>query len=124
MRFERLRQRASGNRMQNRGLDFQVIPVVEELSQFANDDAALDEHVPYFAIHDQIDVPLAVPDLDIFQAVPLFRKRQIRLGKEHQLARKNRQFSGLRSKQCAFDSDEVANIDQLVKVEIAFRKLV
>ena len=124
MRLEWLRQRAARDRMQNRRFDFEISAFVQKPPQFANDQASLHENIADFAIDDQIDVSLPVPNLDILQAVPFFRQRKKALREKHEFGRQYRQFAGPRAEQRSFDADEVADIEQLVQLEVAFRKLI
>ena len=114
MRLERLRECPAGDRVQDRRFDFEILTIVEKPSQFTNNDAAFDKYVADFAIHDEIDVALAVTDFNVPQSVPFLRQRQETLGQKCQLARKHRQFAGLRAKQRSFNTDEVTNIKQFV----------
>src|SRR5206468_10203275 len=76
MRLERLGERSSGDRVENGCFDFEILTIVEKLPQLANNDAALDKHLADFAIHNKIDVALAVTDFNVPQSMPLLRQRQ------------------------------------------------
>ena len=80
MRLERLGERSSGDRVEDRCFDFEIVTIVEKLPQLANNDAALDKHFADFAIHNKIDVALAVTDFNVPQSMPLLRQRQETLG--------------------------------------------
>ena len=56
--------------------------------------------------------------------MPFLRQGKKTLGQKHQLARQHRQFAGARAEQRAFDADEVADVEQLVQLEVAFGKLI
>src|SRR5262245_13059296 len=100
--------------MQNWSFDFEISTFVQETAQLTDDEASLHKHIPHFAIHDEIDISLAVADLDILQAMPFFRQRQEALRQKHQFIREYRQFARAGTKQCSFDANKVADIEQLV----------
>src|SRR5437867_9680333 len=120
MSLEGLGQRSSGDRVENRCFDFEILTIVEKPPQLANNDAALDKHFANFAIDNKIDVALAVTDFNVSQSMPLLRQRQETLGQKCQLARKHSQLARFRAKQHSFDADEVADIEQFVQLKIAF----
>ena len=66
-------------------------------------------------IRDQIQVALAVADLDVFEAVPFFRQAQENLRKEGEFLRVDAQLAGARAEQIAFDAHDVADVEQLVE---------
>ena len=84
MRDERPRQRAAGDRLHHRRLDFEEATRVEEAAngrQRARPDV---EHAARVRVDDQIEVPLAIARLDVLQPVPLLGQRQEALGQERQ----------------------------------------
>src|SRR5678816_2703425 len=89
-----------------------------------SDQAPLDEDVTNLGIHHQIDIAAAVSDLNIGEAMPFLGQWEEALGKKRHLLRKYGQFAGARSEQVSVNADEVANVEQLVKLEITFGKLV
>src|SRR5438093_5110271 len=110
--------------MQDRGFDLQVPPLVQKPPQLAHDEASLHEYIAHFAIHNQIDVTLPVPDFDILQAVPFLRQRQETFRQKRDLACQHGQLARARAKQRAFDSDEIADIEQFVQLKVPIRKQV
>ena len=93
--------------------------------QLANDQTSLHEHIAHFTIDDEIDVALPVSDLDVLQAVPLLRQRQkaLRQGMSAHLQVPSIRLCAVRNS-VAFDADEVADVEQLVQLEVAIRKLI
>src|SRR5262245_12531599 len=114
MRLERFCQRAARNGMENRSFHLQISALIQESAQLANDDAALYKHVADFSIDDEIDISLPVPDLNVFQAVPLLRQRKKALGEKHEFSCEYGQLSCSGAKQHPLGTDEVADIEQLV----------
>ncbi len=91
-------------------------------ARIADNDAASDfEHTPRIRIDHQIEVALAIANLDIAQAVPFFRQRQEALGEEVHARGPDRQLVGLSAEQPPFDADPVAEIEQLEQLEVQFR---
>ena len=86
MRDERPRQRAAGDRLHHRRLDLEIAARRQELADRRDDPAARLEHAPRVGVDDQIEVALAVADLDVGQAVPLLGQRQQALREEVQRA--------------------------------------
>ena len=64
-----------------------------------DDPAARLEHSRASGVDDQVEVALAVPGLDVLQAVPLLGQRDQALGQEREARRPDREFVGLRPKQ-------------------------
>ena len=85
MRDEGPRRGAAVNGLQHRRLHFQEAARFQLAAQRRDDLRARDEHLADFGIGDQIEITLAVARLDIFQAMPLFRHREQRLGEEIQM---------------------------------------
>ena len=119
MRDERPRQRAAGDRLHHRRLDFEVAARVQERADRGEHAAAHLEHPPRLGIDDQIEIALAVADLDVLQPVPLLRQRHEALGQELQRRRPDRQLVGLGPEQLPLDADVVAEIEQLEDREVA-----
>ena len=94
-------------------------------SRIADDHAAADLEDPArVGIDDQIEVALAVADLDVGQPVPLLRQRQQALGEEVQPRRPDRQLVGLGAEQPPLDADPVAEVEQLEDLEVERRQRV
>ncbi len=72
-------QSSAGSLMQYRRLDLDKALFIEEPADSADNAAPCLEHVFDLAIGDEVDIPLAVPYLDITEPVPLFRQGPERL---------------------------------------------
>ncbi len=92
----------------------------QEIADGAHQPAAALEDRADFFIHHQVEVALAVADFDVGEAVPFFRQRQQRLGEELQVLRVHGELAGLGAEQIALDADQVAQVEELVKLEVAF----
>ena len=119
---ERPRQGAAGDRLHHRRLDFEEAARREELADRRHRAAARLEGLPHLGIHGQVEVALAVPRLDVLQAVPLLRQRQQALGEERQRRRPDRELVGLGAEQVAADADVIAEIEQPRECEVPFRQ--
>ena len=75
MRRERTRQRAAGDRLHHRRLDFEEPALVEERPQRLQHAAPHLEHAARIRVDDQIQIPLPIPRLDVLQPMPLLRQR-------------------------------------------------
>ena len=92
MRDERPRQRAAGDRLHHRRLDLEEPAGDQELADRRDDAAAHLEHAPRVGVDDQIEIALAVADLDVLQPVPLLRQRQQALGEKLERRRPDREL--------------------------------
>src|ERR1035438_3761886 len=118
MRPEGARRRTSINRLQH-GLFQCRDPVRRQLPRNGRHDLRTrDEYVPDFGIRDQVQVALAIADLDVFQAMPFFGHREQRLREEIQSLGVHTQLAGSGSEEVAFDADDVAEVQLLVKREV------
>src|SRR5947209_136109 len=52
-------------------LDFHILSVVKKLANRLHDLRALDEHFAHIGIHEQVNITLAIAQLDVGQAMPL-----------------------------------------------------
>ena len=124
MRHERPRQRAAGDLLHHRRLDFEEAVRLQELPDRRHRGRANLEHPAHVGIDDQIEIALAVADLDVLQAVPLLRQRQEALGEELQRRRPDRQLVRLGAKQVAADADLIAEVEQLRQLIVALAERV
>src|SRR5262245_26297189 len=124
MRHERRGERAAGNRLHHGRLDFEKSARDEKLANRRDDAAADFEDLPRIGVDDQVQVALAVADLDILQPVPLFRQRHQALGEKLEPLHMHGQFVRLCTEQRAVDADPVAKIEQPENVEVARRQCV
>ena len=69
-------------------------------------------------VDDQIEIALAVADLDVAQAVPFFRQRDEALDQKFQPRGADRQLVRLGPEQLPSDADEIPEIEQLENGEV------
>ena len=112
MRDKRTRHRTAGDRLHDRSLDFEIAALVEESPDGRNRPPPNLEHTPRLRVHDQIEIPLPVANLDICQPVPLLRQRQVALAEKFEPARPDRQLVGLGPEQMTRDADVVTEVEQ------------
>ncbi len=86
---------------------------VEEAPDRAHDRAALAEDLAHVGVHHQVDVALAVADLDVLQAVPLLGQRARRFGQHDRLVGQDRQLAGACEHRAADRAHEVAALGLL-----------
>ena len=127
---ERTCRRTARNRLQNRGFDFDVPELVEIFAHRGDDLRTLDENLAYVGIHDQIDVALAVTDFGVGEGVEglsvlLFHDGQgpQRFGEQGQLLAVYRQFAGVGAECETLDSDDVADVEQLLEHRVVKRRI-
>src|SRR6185369_2357967 len=124
VRAEWLGQRTSCDGMKNGRLHFEVTLVIQKAAQLADNQAAFDKHLADIRVRHQVDVASAISDFDIRKAVPFFGKRKQTFCKEFNSRGMHGQFPGSRSKHPALHTDEVSDVEQLVKLKILFGDLV
>ncbi len=121
MRRERPRDGAAGDRLHHRRLDFEIAALRHELADGRDDPAPGLEHFAGRRVHDQVQIPLAVPDLDIREAVPFLRQRREALDEKVHARRPDGKLVRLRAEQPAFNANEVAEVERLENLEVEFR---
>ena len=84
---EGLGRGAAGDRVQHRRLDFEIAARDEMAAHRGDDPAAPAQGLAAFLVHDQVEIALAVAQLDIGEAVKFLGQRQQRLG-QHRDARR------------------------------------
>ena len=75
MRDERAGERAAVARLEDRRLDLDEAPLVERPPDRGHDTRARDERLARLLVHQQVEVPLAVAELDVRQPVERVRQR-------------------------------------------------
>ncbi len=103
--------------LHHRGFDFEIAAVVEEVAHGAEHLGALDEDVAAVEVHEEVDIALAVAELDVGQAVVLLRQGKHGLGEEGDAFRRGRLARRAGAEEIAGDADVVAEVEQLVEVE-------
>ena len=119
VRHERPRQRAAGNRLHHRRLDFQEAVPLQKIANRSDRGGANLEHPPHLGVDDHVEITLAIANLDVLQAMPLLGQRQETLCEEFELCRPDRQLVGLGAKQVSGHADLIAKVEQLRQRVIA-----
>ncbi len=117
MRNKRPRSRSSGNRVHHRRFDFNIAARIEKLPQGSYDLRALRKDLARFLVCNQIEITLAISQLNIRQPVPLFGQRQQRFRQKRDFVDPNRQFAGLGSKQMPANPDRITQVEQVEQFE-------
>ena len=115
---ERTGRSTTGNIVQHRRFDFQKTTFHPIPADGRNNAAALEERIFYFRVHDQIQIPLAVPGIRIFQAMELFGQRQQPFGKDHEIRRPNGHFPHFGAEYFAFYPHDIANVQVFFHIGI------
>ena len=111
VRDERPRRRAADERVHRRRLDLEEAALVEDRAQRAHDVAPRAEDVGDRRVRDEVDVALAVAQLDVGQAVPLLGQRAVRLREQAHASRLDRELAALARGERALGLDDVADVD-------------
>ena len=115
MRAKRPRRCPAQHGVHRRRLHLDEVALVEETAQVAHDPGALAEHLGDLWIGHQIHVALAVADLHVLQAVPLFGQGTSGLGEKVKAIGDHAVFASLGLGEQAgrsFDPNEVAALDK------------
>ncbi len=112
---ERARRRAAGDLLHHRRFHFKVAALVEELPQRAQHLGALHEDFAAVEVGEEVDVALAVANLDVGEAVELLGQCEHGLGEECELLDVDGQLAGAGAEEIAGDADVVAEVEQLVE---------
>src|ERR1700685_4028186 len=120
MRDERLSYCAARDLLHHGSFDLDEVMRVEKPPHGLHQLAALQENFPYLRIHDQVDVTLAVSQLNVGQAMPFFRPRQQVFGEERNFLDVDAEFAGAGAEQIAADANVISEVEQLVKFEPLF----
>ena len=121
MRDERAGERTAGDRLHHRRLDFEEAARRHERANRGDHAAPSLEYPARFGVDHEIQIALAVPNLDVGQPVPLLGKGQQALREEVQPGRPDGQLVGLGAEQPPLDANPVAEIEQLEDLEVERR---
>ena len=120
MGHKRTRPRAAGNRLHHGRFHFGKSFSIEETANPLDDFASFAKNILHFVVHDQIQIPMAIPGFHIFQAVPFFRKHPDNFGKKCEAFDFNCFLAFVRQEKRAFDSQNIAQIKLFKKMEFFF----
>ena len=115
MRRERTRGRPSRllRLVQDGGLHFDEIQVLEEAADTGDELRAAEEDLAHLQVRAQIHVALPVPSLVVGETVPFFRERAQRLRQQAVLGRLDGELAGLRAHGAATGENDVSQIGEL-----------
>ena len=109
VRDERARRRAAVERLQHGRFDLEKARVVEASANACHHAGARDEALARRRVRHQIEVALAVSDLDVLQAMVAIRKRQAAGRELDPLGHLDAQLASTRAAGDAGDADQIAN---------------
>ena len=119
---ERTRARTAGNALQRRCLHLRISRLVEEAAHRAQDGGALEESILHAVVYNQVYITLAVTLLGVFKLVVCLavlvlddRQRLQTLRQERDFLGMNRNLAHLRLEDETLDTDEVADVEQLLE---------
>src|SRR5262249_15378342 len=111
---------SAGDRLHHRSFHFDEATRIQKAPDRLHYLAALYEDLAHIRIHRQIDIALAIAQLNVGQAVILFRKRKECLRQELYLFHMNREFSGSGAEQITGYAYVIAQIEQLEQLKALF----
>src|SRR5947207_647045 len=101
---------ASRDLLQHRSLDVDETALVQQTADRGDDPGPRPKHRTDLRVCDEIDVALAVPDLDVLEPVPLFGEWPERLRQELKRLDLERDLTPLGPKDRAGDADDVPGV--------------
>src|ERR1700722_19527130 len=113
MGSERLRSGPACDRLHHRGLDLQETSLIQVLPDLAKDPAPSQKNRAGPRVCDQIQVSLAVTDLDIADPMPLVWKRTQCLRENLKFLNPDRRLARLGDKAFPFDPKKTSDFQQL-----------
>ena len=111
VRDERLREGAAVARLQHRRLDLDEAVGVEVAPDRRDDAAAQEEVRARLLVHQQVEVALSVPQLDVGEAVEGVRQRRTVLREQLEVGDLQRRLAPARLRRMPLHADDVAEID-------------
>jgi hypothetical protein len=103
--------------MEHGSFDLTEALAVKELTDPLDDKGAREEDFFDLRVGDQVEIALAIPNLNIGKAMPLLRKGTKRLSEKTELLNLNGQLSCLRPENFPFQSDEISDIESFKELE-------
>src|ERR1019366_4871684 len=120
VRDERPRRGAAIERLHHGRFDFDEAARLQLPAQRRDDARPRYEDLSDLRVGDEVEIALAVARFHVLQPVPFLGHGEQRLGKELQLLRVYAQLAGARAEQVAIHAHDVADVEHLEKLEIAF----
>src|SRR5436190_11507363 len=109
---------AAGNGLHHWSLDLDVSPLIQEISNLADDLRPLEKHLLNVRICDQIQITLPVTNLRVSQAVPLLGRRPEGFGQYDERGEFDRDFASFSGKQVAARADEITEVKVAEDIEL------
>ena len=104
---------AAGNGVQHRRLYLHIAPFIQEVPDVLDELGPDDEVSLHLRVHDQIHIPLAVPELQICQAVELLRQGQQRLAQQRDVLGPDTHLAPLGAEHLTLDAHDVTDVELL-----------
>ena len=111
VRHERRREAAAVPRLENRRLDLDEAALVEIAADRRHHPRTGDGVATRVLVHQEVEVSLPVPGLDVGEAVVGVRQRPLVLRERHELVHRERRLSPARAQRAPDGADDVAEID-------------
>ena len=108
---EGLGRRAAGDGLEDRRLDLDELPRLEEAADRGDDPRAQQQAAARLPVHDEVEVALAVHLLGVGEAVPLLGQRPQRLREERARLDADGDLAGLRPEERPPRPDDVAQVE-------------
>ena len=101
---------SAGDGVHHGSFDFDIAASVKKLAQFANNEGASLENLPGFLIGHEIEVALAIAQLNIRETMPFFGKREKGFGERKQLFDPHGELAGFGTEDMPADAEVIAQI--------------
>ena len=124
VRDEGLGRGAARDRVEHRRFDFEIAARQQKGAHRRDDAAAPAQCLAALRVHDQVEIALAVAQLDIGEPVILLGERPQRFCEQRDFRRVDRQFAAWRAAHEALDADQIANVEQAHERELLGREMI
>src|ERR1700730_3045094 len=123
MSLKRLRRSAAGYRLHHRRFHLDKTPIMEKLSDLAENSTPDQKCPARFRICDQVEVTLAISNLDIGHSMPFIGQRPQCLRQQLERFSAHGRFAGLSDKRFAGNPDKVSDVNQPEQLGLLKRQL-
>ena len=106
------RHGAAGDGLHHRRFHFDEVVLVQRVAERSHQLGPGEEDLTNLGIDDQVEISLAVAQLDVGEAMPFFGQGQQGLREEGQVLDVDGEFAGLGAKQVTVHADDVADVEQ------------
>jgi hypothetical protein len=111
VRRERARERAAVDRLEHRRLDLDEAALVEPPAHRGDHLGAHDEQLARLLVGDEVELAVAVAQLDVLEPVALLGRRAQRLREHAEVLEAQRQLAAARAQDRALGTDQVAEVE-------------